>query len=118
MPIASFIIIEFLGDYFFNSLALTADTDHMANDSFSLGLALLALHVADKSPRLEKYILGNRPVPFFHHQDFNEHYFGNCLGTFFCEFLFPFVVKNSTIILFSFLGNKNGNCLFTRNKNC
>lgn len=53
------------GRLFFNSLALTADTNHMANDSFSLGLALLALHVADKSPRLEKYILGNRPVPFF-----------------------------------------------------
>ncbi|MDY4279679.1 MAG: cation diffusion facilitator family transporter [[Pasteurella] mairii] len=56
MLIASFMIIEFLGGYFFNSLALTADAGHMANDSLSLGLALLALHVADKSPRLEKYL--------------------------------------------------------------
>ncbi|MFZ7215921.1 histidine phosphatase family protein [[Pasteurella] aerogenes] len=27
-----------------------------------------------------KYILGDRPIPFFHHQGFNEHYFGSWEG--------------------------------------
>ena len=41
--ISSYMIIEFLGGYYFNSLALMADTGHMANDSLSLLLALIAL---------------------------------------------------------------------------
>ena len=41
--ISSYMIIEFLGGYYFNSLALMADGGHMANDSLSLLLALIAL---------------------------------------------------------------------------
>ena len=41
--ISSYMIIEFLGGYYFNSLALMADAGHMANDSVSLLLALIAL---------------------------------------------------------------------------
>ncbi len=41
--ISSYTIIEFLGGYYFNSLALMADAGHMANDSLSLLLALIAL---------------------------------------------------------------------------
>lgn len=41
--IDSYMIIEFLGGYYFNSLALMADAGHMANDSLSLLLALIAL---------------------------------------------------------------------------
>lgn len=41
--ISSYMIIEFSGGYYFNSLALIADAGHMANDSLSLLLALIAL---------------------------------------------------------------------------
>ena len=41
--ITGFMIVEFVGGYWFNSLALMADAGHMANDSLSLFLALLAL---------------------------------------------------------------------------
>ena len=41
--ISSYMIIEFLGGYYFNSLGLMADAGHMANDSLSLLLALIAL---------------------------------------------------------------------------
>ena len=41
--ISIYMIIEFLGGYYFNSLALMADAGHMANDSLSLLLALIAL---------------------------------------------------------------------------
>ena len=41
--ISSYMVIEFLGGYYFNSLALIADAGHMANDSLSLLLALIAL---------------------------------------------------------------------------
>jgi cation diffusion facilitator family transporter len=41
--ISSYMIIEFLGGYYFNSLALMADAGHMANDNLSLLLALIAL---------------------------------------------------------------------------
>ena len=41
--ISSYMIIEFSGGYYFNSLALMADAGHMANDSLSLLLALIAL---------------------------------------------------------------------------
>ena len=41
--ITGFMIVEFIGGYWFNSLALMADAGHMANDSLSLFLALLAL---------------------------------------------------------------------------
>ena len=44
-------IIEFLGGYWFNSLALMADAGHMANDSLSLFLALLAFFLSAQKQR-------------------------------------------------------------------
>ena len=44
--ITSFMVVEFVGGYWFNSLALMADAGHMANDSLSLFLALLALFLS------------------------------------------------------------------------
>lgn len=52
--IATFMVVEYLGGYFFNSLALMADASHMANDALSLGVALLALHLASRFPKLER----------------------------------------------------------------
>ncbi|KGQ70885.1 Co/Zn/Cd efflux system protein [Chelonobacter oris] len=52
--ISGFMLIEFLGGYLFNSLALTADAGHMANDSLSLGVALSAVIMANKFPGLSK----------------------------------------------------------------
>lgn len=46
--ITSYMVVEFLGGYFFNSLALMADAGHMANDSLSLMLALIALFLSIK----------------------------------------------------------------------
>lgn len=40
--ISGFMLLEFLGGYFFHSLALMADAGHMANDSLALALAWLA----------------------------------------------------------------------------
>ncbi|MDU1890778.1 MAG: cation diffusion facilitator family transporter [Dysgonomonas sp.] len=41
--IASFMIIEFVGGYFTNSLALISDAGHMLSDAVALGLSLSAL---------------------------------------------------------------------------
>lgn len=41
--ITLYMFVEFVGGYYFNSLTLMADAGHMANDSFSLLLALIAL---------------------------------------------------------------------------
>lgn len=49
--ITGFMMVEFLGGYWFNSLALIADAGHMANDSLSLFLALLALFLTAKKQR-------------------------------------------------------------------
>ena len=49
--ITGFMIVEFIGGYWFNSLALMADAGHMANDSFSLFLALLALFLSTQKQR-------------------------------------------------------------------
>lgn len=46
--ITSYMVVEFLGGYLFNSLALMADAGHMANDSLSLFLALIALFLSVK----------------------------------------------------------------------
>lgn len=46
--ITSYMVVEFLGGYYFNSLALIADAGHMANDSLSLFLALIALFLSVK----------------------------------------------------------------------
>ena len=49
--ISSYMIIEFLGGYYFNSLALMADAGHMANDSLSLLLALIALFLNSQNQK-------------------------------------------------------------------
>ncbi|MBF0752315.1 MULTISPECIES: cation diffusion facilitator family transporter [unclassified Pasteurella] len=48
MIITGYMMVEFLGGYFFNSLTLMADAGHMANDSLSLFLALVALFLSLK----------------------------------------------------------------------
>ena len=49
--ITGFMIVEFIGGYWFNSLALMADAGHMANDSLSLFLVLLALFLSAQKQR-------------------------------------------------------------------
>ena len=49
--ITGFMIVEFIGGYWFNSLALMADAGHMANDSLSLFLALLALFLSTQKKK-------------------------------------------------------------------
>ncbi|SNV85683.1 zinc transporter ZitB [Haemophilus pittmaniae] len=49
--ITGFMVVEFIGGYWFNSLALMADAGHMANDSLSLCLALLALFLSAQKQR-------------------------------------------------------------------
>ena len=49
--ITSFMVVEFVGGYWLNSLALMADAGHMANDSLSLFLALLALFLSTQKQR-------------------------------------------------------------------
>ena len=49
--ITGFMVVEFIGGYWFNSLALMADSGHMANDSLSLFLALLALFLSAQKQR-------------------------------------------------------------------
>ncbi|WP_225747454.1 cation diffusion facilitator family transporter [Eikenella sp. Marseille-P7795] len=51
--ITGYMVVEFLGGWYFNSLALMADAGHMANDSLSLLLALLALFL---SARRQKWL--------------------------------------------------------------
>ena len=49
--ITGFMVVEFVGGYWFNSLAIMADAGHMANDSLSLFLALLALFLSAQKQR-------------------------------------------------------------------
>lgn len=49
--ITSFMVVKFVGGYLFNSLALMADAGHMANDSLSLLLALVALYMSTERQR-------------------------------------------------------------------
>lgn len=49
--ITGFMVVEFIGGYWFNSLALMADAGHMTNDSLSLFLALLALFLSAQKQR-------------------------------------------------------------------
>lgn len=46
--ITFYMIVEFLGGYWFNSLTLIADAGHMANDSLSIFLALIGLFLSLK----------------------------------------------------------------------
>ena len=41
--ITGFMIVEFIGGYWFNSLALMADAGHMANDSFIVIFSLASV---------------------------------------------------------------------------
>ena len=54
--ISLFMVVEFIGGYVFNSLALIADAGHMANDSLSLGLAIVALWLASRSPKISQWL--------------------------------------------------------------
>ena len=45
--IAGYMLVEFLGGYYFHSLTLMADAGHMANDTLSLLLALVALFLSE-----------------------------------------------------------------------
>ncbi|MCW9699395.1 cation diffusion facilitator family transporter [Avibacterium sp. 20-129] len=49
--ITAYMVIEFLGGYYFNSLTLMADAGHMANDSLSLLLAFIALFFPHKTQK-------------------------------------------------------------------
>lgn len=49
--ITGFMLVEFWGGWYFHSLALMADAGHMANDSFSLLLAWVALFLSAKKQR-------------------------------------------------------------------
>ncbi|HHV6701204.1 TPA: cation diffusion facilitator family transporter, partial [Haemophilus influenzae] len=46
--ITFYMVVEFLGGYWFNSLTLMADAGHMANDSLSIFLAWIGLFVSLK----------------------------------------------------------------------
>ncbi|ABR74875.1 cation transporter [Actinobacillus succinogenes] len=46
--IAGYTVVEFIGGWLFNSLTLMADAGHMANDSLSLLLALIALFLSER----------------------------------------------------------------------
>ena len=50
-------VVEFIGGYWFNSLALMADAGHMANDSLSLFLALLALFLSAQNNDTLLYLI-------------------------------------------------------------
>jgi cobalt-zinc-cadmium efflux system protein len=43
-------VVEAVGGYLFNSLALLADSGHMLSDVMALGLSWLALHIGQRSP--------------------------------------------------------------------
>lgn len=49
--IVVFMVVEFFGGYWFGSLTLMADAGHMANDSLSLMLALVALFLGQTAQR-------------------------------------------------------------------
>ena len=49
--IGGYMIVEFLGGYYFNSLTLMADAGHMANDSLSLLLAFIAPFLSEQKQR-------------------------------------------------------------------
>ena len=52
--ITSFMIIEAVGGFITNSLALLSDAGHMLSDSISLGLALVAFIIAEKAATAAK----------------------------------------------------------------
>lgn len=46
----SYMLVEFVGGIFFNSLALLADAGHMLSDVMALGLSWVALQIGKRSP--------------------------------------------------------------------
>lgn len=52
--ITIFMLVEFVGGYLTQSLALISDAGHMLSDSLSLGIALIAVILAQKVRTLEK----------------------------------------------------------------
>lgn len=56
--IFTFMLAEFVGGSLFGSLALVADAGHMANDAFSLVLALIALYVGAKWQKIILFVNG------------------------------------------------------------
>lgn len=48
IAITLFMLLELVGGYFANSLALLSDAGHMFSDAFALGLSLLAFYLSDK----------------------------------------------------------------------
>ena len=54
---AGYMIVEAVGGYLFNSLALLADSGHMLSDVMALGLSWLALYIGQRSPT-DKHTFG------------------------------------------------------------
>ena len=52
--ITSFMVVEAVGGWLTNSLALLSDAGHMFSDAFSLGIALLAFKFSEKATTLDK----------------------------------------------------------------
>src|SRR5690606_10407907 len=52
--ITSYMIVEAVGGFLTNSLALLADAGHMLSDSISLGIALLAFKFGEKAASMSK----------------------------------------------------------------
>lgn len=52
--ITSYMVVEAVGGYVTNSLALLSDAGHMLSDSISLGIALLAFTLGAKAPNYSK----------------------------------------------------------------
>lgn len=52
--IAGFMVVEFVGGYLTNSLALISDAGHMLSDSVALGIALAAVFIGQKNITAEK----------------------------------------------------------------
>ncbi len=47
---AGYMVVEAVGGFLFNSLALLADSGHMLSDVMALGLSWFALHIGQRSP--------------------------------------------------------------------
>lgn len=52
--ITSFMVVEAVGGWLTNSLALLSDAGHMFSDAFSLGIALLAFKLSEKATTFDK----------------------------------------------------------------
>ena len=52
--IAGFMLVEAVGGWLTNSLALLSDAGHMFSDAFSLGVALWAFKLGEKQTTLQK----------------------------------------------------------------